>query len=176
MTRLLLAVALAGLAMPACAADFEAPLLPAAKGRMQCYSPDAAHKTCKSMAGFRISSHGGIENIATVLISGSPPVMMESITPVEITGGKVCSQVSERDFQSANITVDGRPADLRQAQQYVHQAMSAAKNLIGSFVCVSFVTEGDAVKAKTTINGTAKPDLDQPVIWVTLDDGYKVGP
>jgi len=174
MNRIWLAVAIAGFSLPAAAATLEAPLDLAAKGRMQCFSPDPVKKTCKSMAGYRIGRNGNIEDIATVVVSGSPLVIMESISPVEITDGKVCGRVREQDFANANFSTDGMPADMKQTQTLAHAAVLAAKQLLGRFICTAYVSDGDSVKAKSTVDGTPRPDMEQAVIWVSLDDGYRI--
>jgi len=170
----LILIAATGFAQVALAAELTAPLLPAAKGKIQCYSPDPAHKTCKSMTSYRVGPRGDLESIATVLISSGPQVLMETIAPVEIIEGKVCGAISEHDFLGANISIDGRPADMQQTKQYTRQAAGSAKGLIGRYMCTSFVTDADKVKAKISVDNAPRPDMDQQVVWVALDDGYKI--
>jgi hypothetical protein len=158
------------------AAELDGPLQPAAKGQFQCLSPDPAHKTCKSMIGYRISSGKVIESIATVLISGSPLVTMDVISAVEISDGRVCGQANGQDVLGANFTVDGRPAEMKQSQQFVQQALATAKPLLGRYICRAYLRDGDTMKAKVNVDGAPRPDMDQAVSWVSLDEGYKVSP
>ena len=176
MLRIWLAVAVVGLTQPALADDLGPPLKPANKGRVQCYSPDPVKKTCKSISGYRMTEKGAIESIATVLVTGSPLVTMETITTIEIVEGRLCSQAKGQDIQGSNFTVDGRAAEFSQSRQLVKDALTASRSLLGRIVCTAFVTDADTVKAKVSVDGALRPDLEQPVIWVSQDDGYKVGP
>src|SRR5207248_11155960 len=45
------------------------PIAPAATGKLQCHTPDVSHKTCNSLAGYKIGPDGAIQNTALVLIS-----------------------------------------------------------------------------------------------------------
>lgn len=174
MLRFGIVVVAAGLSVPALGAEFTAPLLPAAKGKLQCFTPDPVKKTCKSMSGYRITADGVIESIATTFISSGPLTTMETISPVEIRDGKVCGEIREHDLLTANFTSDGRGVDLKQSQVMARQAAMASKSMFGRTVCMSFAMEGDVYKAKVMIDSTPRPELDQPVSWVVLGDGYRV--
>jgi len=176
MLRFWLVLAIASLAQTARAVELDGPLEPAAKGQFLCLGPDAAKKTCRTTIGYRIASNGAIESISLTAVSAVPLVTMETITTVEIRNNRVCGQVSGQDLQGANFSVDGRSAELKQSAQYVRQALDNAKPLLGRFVCTAVVHDGDVVKTKTHVDGAARPDLDQPVAWVTLDEGYRVVP
>jgi len=176
MLRFGIVIVAASLAAPALAADFTPPLLPAAKGKVQCYSPDPVKKTCKSTVGYRMTSDGGIESISTTVVSNPPLTIMETIAEVEIRDGKVCGAVNEHDILAANFSAEGRGIELKQAQTMAHQALQASKSLLGRFLCTAFGMDGDVYKAKVAIDGAARPDMDQPVAWIALDDGYKMAP
>jgi len=176
MLRFWLVLAIAGFAQNAGAAQLDGPLEPAAKGQMLCVGVDAAKKTCRSTVGYRINASGAVESITSVAISGGPLVTMETIATVEVRGNRMCSLVSTSDVQGANFTVDGRSAEMKQSAQYAHQALEIAKPLLGRFVCTAFVKDGEATKTKTHVDGTARPEMDQTVAWIALDDGYKIIP
>jgi hypothetical protein len=176
MLRFGIVLVFAGWALPAFGADFTAPLLPAAKGRVQCYSPDPVKKTCKSITGYRIDANGTIESIATTVVSNPPLTIMETIAQVEIRDAKVCAEVREHDILASNFSAEGRGMDLKQTQSMARQALSASKSLLGRSVCTSFAMDGDVYKAHVQVDSSPRPELDQPVAWVALDDGYRIAP
>lgn len=176
MLRFWLVLAIAGFAQGANAAQLDGLLEPAAKGQLLCVGVDAVKKTCRSTIGYRVTSNGMIESISSVAISGGPLVTMETIATVEIRGNRICSQVSSSDLQSANFTVDGRSAEMKQTAQFARQALENAKPLLGRFVCTAIVRDGEVTKTKTHVDGAARPDMDLPVAWIALDDGYRIVP
>ena len=159
------------------AAPMGPPLTPAADGRMQCYAPDTARKTCQSMAVYRRGEKGGIDNIAIVLISRSPAITMRTVSSVELKNGQVCGLVQLDDLQKAVFTIDGQPADADQTAQLRQQLAAAMKDVVGKEVCTAYIPAGAGFTAKATIAGVAQSsDSDQTVIWVSPADGYKVAP
>ena len=76
------------------AADAQDTLAPAWAGKVQCYSPDAARKTCASIGAYTRLPGGGIENRAVVLVSKSPLIVMETRTPVSQKGEAICGPMT----------------------------------------------------------------------------------
>ena len=54
---------------PAEGASLDSPIAPAAQGQLQCYTPDVARRTCRSLAAYKSKANGAIDNTAIVLIS-----------------------------------------------------------------------------------------------------------
>jgi hypothetical protein len=167
----------AGANFPALAAEFPDPIGPAASGQMQCYMPDAAKKTCNSLAGYRSNANGGIDNFATVLLSKNPVLTMQTVSPVEIRMGQVCGKIRKQDIDTAKFTLNGRPVDEQQAGQLRGQLLMAFQNVFDHDVCTGYVNQGGALIAKAVIDGVPAPaNADQQVMWVAPSDGYQVGP
>ena len=152
------------------------PIAPAATGKLQCYMPDVAHKTCNSLAGYKIGPDGAIQNTARVLISKSPVITMETISPVAVKAGKVCGVVREQDIENANFTTADHALDVKQVIQLREQMKTAFKPIFNHELCTRYVTDGDGFTANATMDGQALPGGEQHVIWVAPDDHYKVAP
>lgn len=173
-----LTAALAALSGPAArAATFDPPLQPAADGKMQCYAPDTAKKTCQSLAAYRPGDKGGIDNIAIVLVSKDPVITMRTVSPVTVKAGQVCGPIRLEDLQNAVFTIADQPADADQTAKLRQGIADAMKDAIGKEVCTGYVPgQAGAFTAKAFIGGVAQPADDMDVIWVAPSDGYKVAP
>lgn len=151
------------------------PLAPAQYGQVQCFSPDPATKTCNSIAAY-IPSGNGFTNTATILLSSRPAVTMTTSTQVQVRGGAVCGTLREDDIQSAKVKVDGRELSPEEASLVVSAVADAVNDYVGQEICTTYVAAADGWTAKASVQGTPQPELDQPVIWVSPSDGYKVAP
>ncbi len=160
---------------PAGAATLPPPLTLAAHGELQCYAPNHANKTCRSLSRYSLESGGEIENEATVLIAKSPVITMRTISPVEVKARRVCGRVRDEDLQAAVFTIDGRPADAANAGKLRDALRRSMARFLGHEICTAYVTDGDALLAKPSIDGVPRPDMNQKVIWVSPDGGFKVG-
>ena len=179
MGMLALLATLAGANVPALAAEFPDPIGPAASGQLQCFAPDTARKTCTSLAGYRGSASGGIENVATVLMAKNPVVAMQTVSAVQIRMGQVCGKLGRQDIETAKFTLNGRPVDEQQSAQFRAQLLMvmASNNALDHEVCTRFVSQGNAIIAKAVIDGMPAPaSSDQQVMWVSPSDGYQDSP
>ncbi len=161
---------------PAWAAPLGPPIAAAAQGLLQCYAPDLAHKTCKTLSAFRSGDDGTIENAATMLIWKTPMIVMRTVSRVEIKAGQVCSHLSPQEIETAEFTLGKGPADPSQTASLRKRIASVMKRLFGREICTAYVAKGDWLLAKATIDGVSRPGADQKVIWVSPTDGYRVGP
>ena len=169
MITLALTLALAASA-PLQAAD---PLAPAREGRLQCHEPDAARKTCAALAGYTFAADGTILNQSEVMLNPSPLIVMRDEEPVEIRDGAVCGPLG--GFEDAVFTVDGQPADPAMAGM-IRTQVSAAFSALGTEGCTRYTPQGEGWLAEVSIDGAARPEFNQPVIWVSPSDGYTVRP
>ena len=150
------------------------PIAPSSLGKLQCYAPDVARKTCQSLASYRPNPKGGIDNVAVVLVASKPPIAMQTVSPVDVREGQVCGVVRPEDFQSAEFTTDGQPVDPEQAAVLREKVLTAMKTYVGHEICTTFVPSGGSLLAKESIDGVADPTLDERVIWISPSDGYTV--
>ncbi|HVZ29912.1 MAG TPA: hypothetical protein VG839_05930 [Asticcacaulis sp.] len=159
-------------ALPAAYPD---PLGPAATGQAQCYVPDTARKTCISMAYYKARGDGTFDNTAVVMLSKSPVVIMQTVTPATVADGAVCGKIEADQIAAATLTVNGQALSPADAAPMLAKLSAAMKGVYGKQICTRYVSEGGQLTAKTTMDGAPQPD-DQKVIWVSPGDGYHVAP
>ena len=152
------------------------PLAQARTGQLQCYGPNVEKRTCQSLAGYATSASGAIENTATVLVSVTPAVTMQTVTQVAIKAEQVCGDVTEQDIATATFTLDGDPATPAQSARLRKMMVAAMSRFLDREVCTSYVPEGEAFIATATVDGAPDPRFNQRVIWVSPSDGYTIGP
>lgn len=171
-----LALALVAFASPGQPAAPMGPLSPAAEGKIQCFGYDRARKTCNSMASYAAGPGDTIENTSTLLIARDPPIVMTSISPVTIEGERVCGAIRAEDLQTATFLVSGAPPPEDVAATLRDGLLKAMTAMIGKRACVTFVPDGGDFVARATMDAVPQPDSDQPVIWVSPGEGWKVAP
>jgi len=152
------------------------PIAPAATGKLQCYLPDVAHKTCNSLAAYKKGPDGAILNTARVLISKSPVITMETVSPVAVKAGKLCGFVREQDIENAQFAAGDHALEEKQVAPLREQMKMAFKPIFDHELCTQYVADGDGFIAQATMDGQALPGGAQRVIWVTPDDHFKVAP
>jgi hypothetical protein len=150
------------------------PLEPARQGLVQCYVPDAPRRTCLSIGAYEIRSDGQILNTATVLINPNPAIVMRTVAPVTVKAGAVCGVVTQADIDGASFTYNDMPVDDEQAAKLKAAIGSAMGAIVGHEVCTRFEAEAEHLKGVVTLDGERKPDLDQPLVWVSPAE-YRVG-
>jgi hypothetical protein len=161
---------------PVQGASLDSPIAPAAQGQLQCYTPDVARRTCRSLAAYKGGAKGTIDNTAILLISQSPSISMTTVSPVVIKANQVCGLIRPRDIDAARFALDDRPADPAQTATLRQQMQSAMKSFFGHEICSTYVPADGSLLAKVTVDGASQPTMDQKVIWVSPTDGYKVSP
>ena|SRR5436190_6920241 len=165
------------LAAAAPAASPANPLAPAAQGKVECYAPDLARKTCKSMAAYRPQADGVYANLAVIMLQDKPLVVMQMLSPVRVRGGQVCGPVRDQDIDQATFEINGAAAPPDATAELRGKVRAQMAPLIGKEVCTQYLPgSGGAHIARNSEAGVVKPELDQKVIWVTKADGYKVAP
>ncbi|QNQ09094.1 hypothetical protein [Sphingomonas alpina] len=152
------------------------PLEPAASGMLQCHQPDTVRRTCRSLAAYRKRADESFDNTAIVMLSPSPLLVMETVTPVRVVSGAVCGTIRKQDIDVAVISVGGNRLGEDQVAPIRAKIAIAMSGLIDHPICTTYVTDGAMLTAKVTIDGVASPAMDQKLIWVAPTDGYKVAP
>jgi len=164
------------IASAAVAAPLPSPIALASDGKLQCYAPNLATKSCQSLAAYEFGPDGGIINPATVLISVTPAITMRVTAPVTIKADSVCGFIRPEDLQAAAFTIAGASATATQAAALKQTIVAAQKGLFGHEICTAYLPQGDALIAKASVDGVAQPAMDQKVLWVSPGDGFKVQP
>src|SRR5262249_19678739 len=137
MRTLIFAAALAAAPAAANAVDL-GPLAPAADGKVQCYSPNAAAKSCMSIGRYLVDAKGVIQNDAYVMISPSPFVIMATRTAVTIKAGGDCGVLRPEHIATASFTVEGRPADAAQTSKLRQAMLETMRPMLGHEICVFY--------------------------------------
>jgi hypothetical protein len=177
MKALICLAAILALNPPAQADSLSDPIAPAATGQLQCYSPDTTRKTCSSLASYKPGANGAIDNLAVVLISKDSAVTMETVTQVNIKADQVCGKIRSQDLDAARFKVGGQLLDPNQAVQLREQMRRSYVQIFDREICTAYIHQGGILLAKATIDGAPMPaTVDQRVMWVSPDDGYRVGP
>jgi hypothetical protein len=167
--------ALIALAGAPAAPAYPDPLAPAADGKMQCFAP-TDHKTCASIASYVSGGNGSFANIAKVLLSADPPVVIRTTSQVTIRDGAVCGAVLREDITSGSLTVNGQPIPPDKATPVLQQIADQLTPIIGHEICSTYVPDGPGFISKATMDGKPQPDQDQKMIWISPGDGYTVAP
>jgi hypothetical protein len=153
------------------------PLAQARNGQLQCFEPDPARHTCKSLAGYVFAPDGAITNQAQVLVSLQGPIVMLTSTPVVVRDGKVCGPVRTEDIDQSRLMFAGRPLDGPQAVQVKAKLKARMGEMIGTEVCTRFTPDASGWVTQVTVNGElAPPQASMRGIWVRPDDGWTVAP
>jgi hypothetical protein len=177
MRRPVVASAAVSLSVLVGAAGVPDPLAPARDGKLQCYQPNVARKTCGALASYSILGGGKISNPSSVLVaSDGNVIIMKSTTIVEMRGNAVCGMVDRRTVDQATFTVDGRAASAYETARLRVQMAAAMAANFGKEICTTYERRGAGFVAQSTIGGLPRPDTSQDVIWVGQGDGYTVAP
>jgi hypothetical protein len=174
---LTLSLLLAAAAAPPKPAAAPNPLAPAAEGKLECYSPDAAKKTCKSLAAYRPRPDGGYDSLSLIILQPNPLVTLQMVSPVRVRNGQVCGPVREADIQQASFQVNGQAVTPEQTAEMRGKVRALMAPLLGKEVCTQYLPAPDGARiARSVEAGKPRPELDQKVIWISQSDGYKVAP
>lgn len=162
--------------LAASSAALNDPLAPAFEGKVQCYQPDAARKTCASIGAYEKDADGTIQNTATVLLRPEPRIVVRSRAPVVVKNGAICGVITERDLQAAAFSIDGEPADAANAEALRRAVRPGYAPLLNREVCTAYVPKDQEMTGQVSIDGKRRPALDQRVRWVSPAEGFRVAP
>lgn len=171
MLSLILAIAVQGTALSAAVAD---PLAPARIGDLQCYGADTVRRTCRAMGGYTFGAGGQILNQAEVVIQDSPVVTMRTVSPVVVRDGAVCGPLSGVD--KAQISVRGRRLPEDAAAPIRAQLQQSMAAMLGKEVCTTYRRSGEWWIAEVTMDGVARQEMNDTLLWVPASAGYTVQP
>lgn len=144
------------------------PIGPALKGQQQCYTPDTARRTCRALAGYTVEPDGRILNQAEVLLAEEPPIIMHSVTEVTVRDGAICGR--REGVETATFTLGGRQLD-EETSDNIRRLVAAGDE---GETCTRYVRREGSLWADPMVGGV--PAASHEVLWVSPDDGYKVGP
>ena len=151
------------------------PLAEARAGKIQCVTPNRETKTCAGITSYTIRADGSFDAVSTFMIVPAPLVAMEVRNSGKVEGDAVCNVVRKADLDKAVMTMDGGPVNSAMEQAIRTQILASIAPMEGKKACARDKAEGDILVAEATLDGVAKPELNQRYIWVKPEDGYKLG-
>lgn len=163
------------LLMTAAAPQAADPLAAAKAGKLQCANPNVEKKTCLGLTSYKMNPDGSFLTTTTVMVAPQPVVTMEVKSAGTVKDGALCAPIRTSDFEAASIQVDGKTADPAMAGAIRGQVVASIASLAGKMGCTRETPDGAISKAEVTIDGVARPELAQRVLWVKPEDGYRLG-
>jgi hypothetical protein len=151
------------------------PLAPVAEGKVSCVSPNTAARTCSAMDTYRPGASGEIQDESAEMVSSSPLIIMTTHSRVQVNGKTECSAPRASDITTASFTVEGRPANAAQTAQLRANARAILQPMMSHKLCAIYRPQAEGMLMTFTIDGKALPSLDRHMIWVSPEEGWKVG-
>lgn len=173
--RLLIMTAALSAFAPAAHAVELGPLAPVAEGKVSCVSPNTAARTCSSMDIYRLGQGGEIQDENVEMVSASPLIIMTTHSRVQVAANVECSAPRPSDFATASFSVEGRPADAALTARLRSNVHAFLQPMMSHKVCAIYRPQGEGMLMTFAIDGKALPSLDRHMIWVSPEEGWKVG-
>ncbi|UZK66956.1 hypothetical protein [Sphingomonas sp. M1-B02] len=151
------------------------PLAPAREGKIQCIAPNKEKKTCMGTATYTVRPDGSYDSVVVAMIAPAPLITMETRSSGKVEDGAVCGLVRSQDYAASKFSVDGKPADAATAEAIKGQVLGAIASMDGKNGCARDRVDGDLVAVEVTLDGVARPELNQKISWVKPEEGYKIG-
>lgn len=150
------------------------PLEPGRTGRLQCYGPNLAAKSCTAIGAYRFDTDGTIWNDARNMISASPQIVLHATGKVYVKDGAECAHPLNRAEEITRIDVNGAPlegAQFTTVRQQIADNISAVLGE-GEF-CSTYAPNPDGtLKAAVTVGGVARPEFESLVLWIEPNAGW----
>lgn len=151
------------------------PLAEARVGKIQCINPNHETRTCIGIASYTVRPDGSFDSVMTMMIAPAPLVTMEVRSSGKVEGDALCNIVRRADYDRATMTMDGGPANPEIEQAIRAQILPSITPMEGKNACTRYKAEGGVSVAEATLDGVARPELNQRYIWVEPGDGWKIG-
>ena len=154
------------------------PLEPGRAGKLQCYGPNVAAKTCTAIGAYRFDADGTIWNDARNMINASPQIVLHATGKVYVKNGAECAHPENRAEEITRIDLNGAPLEGAQFTT-VRQQIADNINLVlgeGEF-CSTYTPNIDGtLKAAGTITRLARPEFESVALWVEPNAGWTLAP
>lgn len=153
------------------------PLAPARAGMVQCYGVHPEQKTCNGISRYRFNDDGTITNESVNIARAEPLTLFHARSTVYVRDGAECTMITDPAALFTAVEVDGVPVD--------EEALDGFRAIMGDVVrtsvgvgeyCTRYRQNPDGtLQALTTVDGVEKPGTLNTVLWVSPDDGWRVG-
>ena len=126
------------------------------------------------MGGYSFGADGKILNKAEVVLQDSPLVTMTTVSPVTVKDGAICGPLSGVD--KAQIAVRGHRLPEGEAAPIRAQLRESMASILGKEVCTTYRRSGEWWIATVTMDGVARQDMSDTLLWAPASAGYTVQP
>jgi len=152
------------------------PLAPALAGQLECHFPNDQAKTCRSLASYKALGGDRYTSTTLILLAPQGPVTLEVTSDATVKKDTVCGIILRSDLDKGQLKVADHALTPAEAAPIIEQIAQAMAPMFDKEACSTFVPSGDGLTIKSSIAGTPRPELDQPMKWVAPAAGYKVAP
>ena len=165
------------LAVASTTANIIDPNVPIRQGKIRCGWPDAAHKTCRSLARYTRMPGDGFE-VSVEGLPGEDGLVLRYKSRGRIEHNQLCITITNDDVMRATFTKSGVTligAALTRARDWMRDAYAP---LLGREICDRDDPPGanGISNSVSFVDGVLSPNLDRTVKWVDSKDGYVLGP
>lgn len=157
--------------LPATAAD---PLAPARSGQVQCYEPDVAARTCRSLAAYQPQGEGRWVNTATIAVDNGNMLTLDVATAVVERDGAICGAMHREDLFAGRLRFMGKPLPAERAMPMLEKIAGSMAGVLDREICTTYVPGPGLLLARGRLTGNGQALPEQRVIWVRPDAGYHV--
>lgn len=152
------------------------PIEPANEGKLLCLGPDTAQKTCSDLTRYARAEDGVVWSHTFAFIEEDLHVTARGSSPVEIKNGSVCDRLRPEHVEAFEFAIApdavGQAFD---AKFYKDFTIAIARAMMHHDLCMVFVPGSADITVKYMINGEQSRLPDERAIWVSPEDGYRVG-
>lgn len=150
------------------------PLASAREGLLLCIRPKIDKRECNTLTRYVFDSESAIDAHADVTMSAEVVMSLKFVTTIQ--SGAVCSAFREEDTRSATFTIAGRPASAQETSFLRDQVASNMRIRPTGVTCLNFLTSPQGLVAQVILDEVRHPEMDEPVIWISPDQGYVAHP
>ena len=130
------------------------PLRPATiEGKVQCFSPNVARRTCQTIVQYRALTNVAFINTATVLINSQPGMTMRVSTTSRVVNDAVCGTMMPGNLADATLYRDGAVVPRDVARPILAKVATEMAPLMGRETCTRFAATATGFVAKVSIKG-----------------------
>jgi hypothetical protein len=154
------------------------PLEPGRAGKLQCYGPNVAAKTCTAIGAYRFDADGTIWNDARNIINASPQIVLHATGKVYVKSGAECAYPLNRAEEITRIDLNGAPLEGAQFTTIRQQIADNISAVLGEGeFCSTYTQNTDGtLKAAVTVGGVARPEFESVVLWIEPNAGWTLAP
>jgi hypothetical protein len=152
----------------------ENPLAPAIAGKIECFNPNEAAKTCDALTIYKLRTDGTFDEFDKMVLIPNPLVTTELKGVAFVQAGMICQKFTSDTLEQATFAIDGKPIDAIQLEALSPALMSGFKTFIGKTSCMRLTANPKGLIAEFEVDGISVERPGQYARWVDADEGYKL--